>query len=73
MGRTGRKKNGKVIVLTTEDNELKKYKKGKDTHTNMTTYLKNKRSEIAFYSENPRLIPSSIARLELFNRRKSCG
>jgi len=71
MGRTGRKKNGRIIVLTTEDNELKKFNKGKQTNSRMNNYLKNKRSEIAFFPENPRLMPSSVTQLELFNRRRS--
>jgi ATP-dependent DNA helicase MPH1 len=40
MGRTGRKRNGRIVVLTTDNREYNKFKKGTNSTNEMSTFLK---------------------------------
>ncbi|KAJ3439238.1 fanconi anemia group m protein [Anaeramoeba flamelloides] len=58
-GRTGRKRNGKVVVLLTEGLERNKYfKKKRARKSNFQTIINQ--SNYIFYDQNPRIIPINV-------------
>ncbi|XP_022902317.2 DEAD-box ATP-dependent DNA helicase Fancm [Onthophagus taurus] len=61
MGRTGRKKQGKVIILVTEGKEQELLREALANKTNLSTnVLKSNEIPKHLYKENPKMIPENI-------------
>jgi ERCC4-related helicase len=65
MGRTGRKKDGKVIVLSVGNNEDTKYKTSINKNKQLIRFLRSNNGCIKLYNNNPRMIPLEISHLML--------
>jgi ERCC4-related helicase len=65
MGRTGRKRNGKIIVLSTEGEEAGKYNLSMRRGDKLMKFLKSKAMKLDFYPYNPRMFPPSCERIPL--------
>ena len=60
MGRTGRKRAGKIIVLVTEGKEEHTYKQSMYSKNSIDKALLEKQKLVNFLSISPRMVPSGI-------------
>lgn len=60
MGRTGRKRNGRVVVLVTEGKEQQTLQECMIQKSNMTNLLNSNQIKNHLYHNNPRMIPEEI-------------
>lgn len=55
MGRTGRKRDGRIIVMLTEGKETADYEKSVNKYSKLIKELKE--FNLNLYSSNPRMLP----------------
>ncbi|XP_065183878.1 uncharacterized protein LOC135814649 [Sycon ciliatum] len=60
MGRTGRKRTGKVVVLLVPGIEDKLMAKACDKQKKLAKEIFNHANRLAYYSSSPRMVPSSV-------------
>lgn len=60
MGRTGRKRNGKIVVLSTEGEEEGKYKKSVHRGDKLMRFMKTNAKKLDYYPYNPRMFPCNL-------------
>jgi hypothetical protein len=60
MGRTGRKREGRIIILLTEGKEENSYKTSLTKKKNIYKIIVNGQKHFQFYKDNPLMIPKSI-------------
>lgn len=60
MGRTGRKRNGKVVILVTEGKEQQTLQECMIQKTNMSNLLSSNKMTCHLYPNNPRMIPDGL-------------
>ena len=65
FGRTGRQRNGRVVVLVADGSEANKYASSMKRSENMVNYMKKGDVSLRFYSYNPRMIPEEVQSLGL--------
>eukprot|EP00041_Stephanoeca_diplocostata_P038274 m.1491374 g.1491374 ORF g.1491374 m.1491374 type:complete len:2191 (-) comp25193_c0_seq1:434-7006(-) len=60
MGRTGRKRDGRVVLFVTEGREHAKHTQGVATQKRMFKSIVNAAKKFTLYRENPRMVPSRL-------------
>lgn len=65
FGRTGRQRNGRVVVLVADGGEANKYSASVKRSENMVNYMKKGGASLRFYSYNSRMIPEEVECLGL--------
>lgn len=60
MGRTGRKRNGRVIILVTEGKEQQTLQDCLAQKSSMNNLLNSKRISDHFYDKNPKMVPDGL-------------
>jgi Fanconi anemia group M protein len=57
MGRTGRKRQGKIVMLLTEGREVETYKRSQAIKSKVQRLILNGANNFRLYPDNPRMIP----------------
>jgi superfamily II DNA/RNA helicase len=60
LGRTGRKRTGRCVMLLAEGSETNKYHNSKQKARSISNTLMNKQSSLTFYPQNHRMVPDTI-------------
>ncbi|KAL8589791.1 hypothetical protein ACOMHN_020794 [Nucella lapillus] len=60
MGRTGRKRQGRIVMLMTEGKEEQIYNHSQYTKRSIHRMIQNGAKSLVFYANNPRMIPSDV-------------
>mmetsp|Transcript_19940 Transcript_19940/g.36869 ORF Transcript_19940/g.36869 Transcript_19940/m.36869 type:complete len:714 (+) Transcript_19940:355-2496(+) len=65
MGRTGRKRNGRIVVLSTEGEDESRYNLSMQRGDKLMKFMKNKAVKLDFYPYNPRMFPAGLETIPL--------
>ncbi|XP_052832777.1 Fanconi anemia group M protein [Octopus bimaculoides] len=60
MGRTGRKRDGKIIMLITKGKEEQMYKQARYQWNSLNKSLSNKYGQLVFYNHQPTIFPEGL-------------
>ncbi|CAI9740947.1 anemia group M [Octopus vulgaris] len=60
MGRTGRKRDGKIIMLITKGKEEQMYNQARYQWNSLNKSLSNKRGQLVFYNHQPIIFPEGL-------------
>ncbi|CAE1313197.1 FANCM [Acanthosepion pharaonis] len=60
MGRTGRKRDGRIVMLVTEGKEDMIYKRSQYNKNSITKALLNGTKSLHYYQHNPRMLPDGL-------------
>jgi hypothetical protein len=62
MGRTGRKRDGRIVLLLSEGKEEQQYKKTQTQYKSVQRAIQNQNRSFQLWLENPRMIPTGMVR-----------
>ena len=60
MGRTGRKRSGKIVVIVSEGKEDQIYNKSQSSKTSIHKAIKEGCKKLIFYQKSPRMVPRQV-------------
>ncbi|RKP33636.1 P-loop containing nucleoside triphosphate hydrolase protein, partial [Dimargaris cristalligena] len=60
MGRTGRKRQGRIVVLLAEDGEEALFKRSQQTYQKVQEGIMSRKWDLAFCRDSPRMLPAPV-------------